>query len=105
MLYVLDFWGLHSSSQASSEPSCFCWCREQVRKWTDPVDNGANLLLTVPGGADGPSGVLVRPDAQKRWTSSWQAEHSAPESCGVPLFPTTLGRSAQSPQDKPRFGG
>uniref|UniRef100_A0A7S0MU40 DNA damage-binding protein 1 n=1 Tax=Pyramimonas obovata TaxID=1411642 RepID=A0A7S0MU40_9CHLO len=30
-----------------------------VRKWTEPVDNGANLLLTVPGGADGPSGVLV----------------------------------------------
>jgi len=30
-----------------------------VRKWTEPVDNGANMLLTVPGGADGPSGVLV----------------------------------------------
>jgi splicing factor 3B subunit 3 len=21
-----------------------------VRKWTEPVDNGANLLLMVPGG-------------------------------------------------------
>eukprot|EP00238_Polyblepharides_amylifera_P001957 CAMPEP_0196584476 /NCGR_PEP_ID=MMETSP1081-20130531/47156_1 /TAXON_ID=36882 /ORGANISM="Pyramimonas amylifera, Strain CCMP720" /LENGTH=1211 /DNA_ID=CAMNT_0041905687 /DNA_START=221 /DNA_END=3856 /DNA_ORIENTATION=- len=30
-----------------------------VRKWTEPVDNGANLLVPVPGGADGPSGVLV----------------------------------------------
>ena len=30
-----------------------------VRKWTEPVDNGANLLLMVPGGADGPSGVLI----------------------------------------------
>ncbi|CAK8574337.1 unnamed protein product [Lathyrus sativus] len=29
------------------------------RKWSDQVDNGANLLVTVPGGADGPSGVLV----------------------------------------------
>ncbi|KAM0936757.1 putative transcription factor WD40-like family [Dioscorea sansibarensis] len=29
------------------------------RKWTEPIDNGANLLVTVPGGGDGPSGVLV----------------------------------------------
>ncbi|RHN64021.1 putative transcription factor WD40-like family [Medicago truncatula] len=28
-------------------------------KWSDQVDNGANMLVTVPGGADGPSGVLV----------------------------------------------
>uniref|UniRef100_A0A7S3VLT8 DNA damage-binding protein 1 n=1 Tax=Dunaliella tertiolecta TaxID=3047 RepID=A0A7S3VLT8_DUNTE len=30
-----------------------------VRKWSDPVDNGANMLIPVPGGADGPGGVLV----------------------------------------------
>lgn len=30
-----------------------------ARKWSGPVDNGANLLVTVPGGGDGPSGVLV----------------------------------------------
>lgn len=30
-----------------------------VRKWSDPVDNGANSLVAVPGGADGPGGVLV----------------------------------------------
>lgn len=30
-----------------------------VRKWSDPVDRSATLLLQVPGGADGPSGVLV----------------------------------------------
>ncbi|GFY82211.1 cleavage and polyadenylation specificity factor (CPSF) A subunit protein [Actinidia rufa] len=29
------------------------------RKWSDQVDNGANMLVTVPGGGDGPSGVLV----------------------------------------------
>ncbi|KAK9127165.1 hypothetical protein Syun_015962 [Stephania yunnanensis] len=29
------------------------------RKWSEPIDNGANMLVTVPGGADGPSGVLV----------------------------------------------
>jgi hypothetical protein len=30
-----------------------------VRKWSDPIDNGANLLIAVPGGADGPGGCLV----------------------------------------------
>ncbi|RUS26747.1 CPSF A subunit region-domain-containing protein [Jimgerdemannia flammicorona] len=30
-----------------------------VRKWSDPVDPRANLLIPVPGGTDGPSGVLV----------------------------------------------
>ena len=30
-----------------------------VRKWSDPVDRTATMLLQVPGGADGPSGVLV----------------------------------------------
>lgn len=30
-----------------------------VRKWSEPVDRTANMLFQVPGGADGPSGVLV----------------------------------------------
>ncbi len=30
-----------------------------TRKWSQEVDNGANLLVPVPGGADGPGGVLV----------------------------------------------
>ncbi|KAF6255086.1 CPSF A subunit region-domain-containing protein [Scenedesmus sp. NREL 46B-D3] len=30
-----------------------------LRKWSDPVDNGANLLIPVPGSGDGPGGVLV----------------------------------------------
>ncbi|KAI3520039.1 hypothetical protein L1887_09260 [Cichorium endivia] len=29
------------------------------RKWFEQVDNGANMLVTVPGGGDGPCGVLV----------------------------------------------
>ncbi|KAI8539899.1 hypothetical protein RHMOL_Rhmol09G0218500 [Rhododendron molle] len=29
------------------------------RKWSEQVDNGANMLVNVPGGGDGPSGVLV----------------------------------------------
>ncbi|PTB46472.1 Pre-mRNA-splicing factor rse1 [Trichoderma asperellum] len=30
-----------------------------VRKWSEPVDSTASLLFQVPGGNDGPSGVLV----------------------------------------------
>ena len=30
-----------------------------LRKWCTPVDNTAHLLIPVPGGTDGPSGVLV----------------------------------------------
>ena len=30
-----------------------------VRKWSDPVDRTASMLFQVPGGGDGPSGVLV----------------------------------------------
>jgi splicing factor 3B subunit 3 len=30
-----------------------------VRKWSDPVDRTASVLFQVPGGTDGPSGVLV----------------------------------------------
>lgn len=33
-----------------------------VRKWSEPVDNGSNLLIAVPGGGDGPGGVLVCAD-------------------------------------------
>lgn len=30
-----------------------------VRKWSEPVDRTASILFQVPGGKDGPSGVLV----------------------------------------------
>jgi splicing factor 3B subunit 3 len=30
-----------------------------VRKWSEPISRTANLLLSVPGGDEGPSGVLI----------------------------------------------
>jgi splicing factor 3B subunit 3 len=30
-----------------------------VRKYTDPLECAANMLIAVPGGADGPGGVIV----------------------------------------------
>lgn len=31
----------------------------QVRKYSEPIDNGANMLVPVPGAGDGPGGVIV----------------------------------------------
>lgn len=30
-----------------------------IRKWSEPTERSANLLIPVPGGGDGPGGVLV----------------------------------------------
>ena len=38
-----------------------------VRKWTEPVDRTAHLLFQVPGGSDGPSGVLVCAEGNVTW--------------------------------------
>uniref|UniRef100_A0A7S2F9J7 DNA damage-binding protein 1 n=1 Tax=Octactis speculum TaxID=3111310 RepID=A0A7S2F9J7_9STRA len=37
-----------------------------IRKWSEPISRTASMLLTVPGGADGPSGVLV---AGENWVA------------------------------------
>jgi len=31
-----------------------------IRKWSEAVSRTASMLISVPGGSDGPSGVLVR---------------------------------------------
>lgn len=38
-----------------------------VRKWSTPVDWSANLIIPVPGGKDGPSGVLVCSENYITW--------------------------------------
>ncbi|TPX37863.1 hypothetical protein SeLEV6574_g07842 [Synchytrium endobioticum] len=38
-----------------------------VRKWSEPVNPRSNLLITVPGGVDGPSGVLVCSENYITW--------------------------------------
>uniref|UniRef100_A0A803KTF9 EF-hand domain-containing protein n=1 Tax=Chenopodium quinoa TaxID=63459 RepID=A0A803KTF9_CHEQI len=55
------FWG-----QAAAEAQKhLAFCELDVglnhvsRKWSEPIDNGANMLIAVPGGRDGPSGMLV----------------------------------------------
>ncbi|KAJ3280450.1 Splicing factor 3B subunit 3 [Borealophlyctis nickersoniae] len=38
-----------------------------VRKWSDAIDPRANMLIAVPGGTDGPSGVLVCSENYITW--------------------------------------
>lgn len=38
-----------------------------VRKWSSNVERSANHLIAVPGGADGPSGVLVCSEGYITW--------------------------------------
>ncbi|TPX62142.1 hypothetical protein PhCBS80983_g00623 [Powellomyces hirtus] len=38
-----------------------------VRKWSDTIDTRANKLIAVPGGTDGPSGVLVCSEDYITW--------------------------------------
>lgn len=43
-----------------------------VRKWSEPISRTANFLLTVPGGDNGPSGVLI---CGENWVSYKNQNH------------------------------
>lgn len=49
-----------------------------LRKWSDTVDRSANLLLYVPGGTDGPGGVLVCAEDNVTYRHSNQEAHRIP---------------------------
>ncbi|KAK9480599.1 CPSF A subunit region-domain-containing protein [Lipomyces japonicus] len=49
-----------------------------VRIWNEPVDRSANLLFAVPGGADGPSGVLVCSEGWIHYRHMNRATHRVP---------------------------
>ena len=49
-----------------------------VRKWTDTVDRTAHALYQVPGGTDGPSGVLVCGEESITYRHSNQEPHRVP---------------------------
>lgn len=49
-----------------------------VRKWADPVDRTSNMLFNVPGGSDGPSGVLVCGEENITYRHSNQDPHRVP---------------------------
>jgi len=45
-----------------------------MRKFSEPIDNGANMLISVPGEADGPGGVLVCAENFVIWKNEGQPE-------------------------------
>ncbi|KAK9385214.1 CPSF A subunit region-domain-containing protein [Lipomyces mesembrius] len=49
-----------------------------VRMWSDIVDRQSNLLMEVPGGADGPSGVLVCTEGYIVYRHMNKAVHRVP---------------------------
>lgn len=60
-----------------------------VRKWSEPIARTANFLLTVPGGDDGPSGVLI---CGENWVGYKNQGH--------PEVRTALPRRADLPADR-----
>lgn len=63
-----------------------------VRKWSEPVDPASSLLFQVPGGNDGPSGVLVCGEENVTY------RHSNQEAFRVPI-PRRRG-ATEDPQRK-----
>jgi splicing factor 3B subunit 3 len=63
-----------------------------VRKWTDAVDRTSNILFQVPGGTDGPSGVLVCGEENITY------RHSSQDAFRVPI-PRRKG-ATEDPQRK-----
>lgn len=63
-----------------------------VRKWSEPVDPTSSLLFQVPGGSDGPSGVLVCGEENITY------RHSNQEAFRVPI-PRRRG-ATEDPQRK-----
>ncbi|OAA62796.1 Cleavage/polyadenylation specificity factor, A subunit [Niveomyces insectorum RCEF 264] len=49
-----------------------------VRKWSEPVHETASLLVPVPGGSDGPSGVLVCSEESVTYRHFNQEAHCVP---------------------------
>ncbi|KAL1922827.1 uncharacterized protein VTP21DRAFT_9203 [Calcarisporiella thermophila] len=49
-----------------------------VRKWSDAIDKRSNMLFAVPGGNDGPSGVLVCSEGYITYRHQDVPEHRVP---------------------------
>lgn len=60
-----------------------------VRRWSEPISRTANFLLTVPGGDDGPSGVLICGENWVSYKHQGHVEIRAP-----------LPRRADMPQER-----
>ena len=73
-----------------------------VRKWADPIDATSNFLIAVPGGADGPGGVVV---CSENWLCYRNKGHEElrvplPRRAGMPAERGTLIVSSSTHRQK-----
>ena len=76
-----------------------------VRKWSDPIDLSANHLIAVPGGTEGPGGVLV---CSENWIVYKNMDHPdrrapIPRRAGLPGERGTLIVSSATHKQKGMF--
>eukprot|EP01087_Luapelamoeba_hula_P013056 TRINITY_DN3708_c0_g1_i1.p1 TRINITY_DN3708_c0_g1~~TRINITY_DN3708_c0_g1_i1.p1 ORF type:complete len:1235 (+),score=206.04 TRINITY_DN3708_c0_g1_i1:98-3802(+) len=76
-----------------------------VRKWSEPIDSGANKLVTVPGGSEGPGGVLICCENFVVWKNQGHSEVRAaiPRRRDVPKDKSVLITSVASHKQKDLF--
>lgn len=78
-----------------------------VRAGSAPIDNGANLLVSVPGGADGPGGVLVCAENWVMWrgkdTGAAEVRALLPRRAGLPPSRGTLIVASATHRQKTLF--
>jgi splicing factor 3B subunit 3 len=65
-----------------------------VRKWAQPIDYTANMLIPLPGGRDGPSGVLVCSENYITWVHPTFTSHRIP----IPHRPATYDNNGADHQ-------
>lgn len=63
-----------------------------VRKWSEKTDRSANLLVAVPGGEDGPGGVLVCAEGRIAWHRMGHHSLSVPIPARTDAISTTPKR-------------
>nr|KAJ3423303.1 Splicing factor 3B subunit 3 [Polyrhizophydium stewartii] len=72
-----------------------------VRKWSEPIHRSSNHLIAVPGGTDGPSGVLVCSEGFITWKHMGQPSLRVPiphrpDPLTTPLAGASPGKSAEA---------
>ncbi|KAJ3040626.1 Splicing factor 3B subunit 3 [Rhizophlyctis rosea] len=72
-----------------------------VRKWSDTIDPRSNMLIAVPGGSDGPSGVLV---CSENWITWRHPDHKPLVRVPIPKRPDPYQKppSADGEDAEPR---
>lgn len=76
-----------------------------VKRYSQPIDRGSNMLLAVPGGGDGPGGVLICAENYIIWHAEDQQEVRTivPRRHSLPAAKTVLITAAATHKQKNLF--